>query len=59
MSYTPIEKTLLSAARLLKTNCKSYNDSCEGCIFNIENRCVLDYDIPQYWDILSEEEEDL
>lgn len=59
MSYTPIEKTLLSAARLLKTNCKSYKDRCKGCLFDSEDGCVLDYGLPQDWDILSEEEEDI
>lgn len=58
MSYTPIEKTLLSAARLLKTNCKSYAESCEGCIFNTEDGCVIDR-LPECWEILSEEEEEL
>ena len=57
MSYTPIEKTLLSAARLLKTNCISYAESCEGCIFDTEGGCVM-YNLPDDWDILSEEEEE-
>ena len=56
MSYTKEEKDLLKAARLLRDHCCKYVDDCEGCLFDTENVCVM-YDLPDDWDILSEEEE--
>lgn len=56
MSYTPEEKDLLKAARLLRDKCMEYIYDCEGCLFDTEGGCVM-YNLPDDWDILSEEEE--
>lgn len=56
MSYTPEEKDLLRAARLIRDNCSNYIGDCEGCLFDTEDGCVL-YKQPDDWEILSEEEE--
>lgn len=57
MSYTPEEKDLLKAARMLRDNCRRFEKCCSGCIFDSEDGCTLDYGLPWDWDILSEEEE--
>lgn len=53
--YTNEEKDLLKAARMLRDNCR--RQGCEGCIFDLEDSCVVDR-IPEHWELLSEEEED-
>ena len=55
MGYTKEEKDLLKAARMLRDNCSRYED-CEGCIFDKEV-CTM-YDLPDDWNIISEEEEE-
>ena len=56
MSYTPEEKELLKAARLLNTNCNR-RESCEGCIFDTEDVCAISGFCGE-WDLLTEEEEE-
>lgn len=57
VGYTLEEKILLRAARLLRDNCKKHIHVCDGCIFDSEDGCIM-YDLPDDWDILSEEEEE-
>jgi hypothetical protein len=54
--YTNEEKDLLKAARMLRDNCRRH-EVCEGCIFDLEDRCVICKN-PELWELLSEEEED-
>lgn len=56
MSYTPEEKELLKAARLLNTYCKQQKD-CDNCLFNLDDLCAIDGHC-EHWDILTEEEEE-
>ena len=58
MSYTQEEKDILKAARLLRDYCKRNEDECEFCIFETEVGCAM-YDLPDDWDILSEQEEQI
>ena len=57
VGYTTEEKILLRAARLLRDNCYKH-EICEECLFNTENCCVINGGVPEFWDLLTEEEEE-